>query len=92
MVGQQLQACQSIHTVLMNYGFLVFGIAEYAGRKMTGHYGAVACKAPRELEVQESCKLLGRRLAEWTALYVHGRKDQHPDAKDIPRLTPADVE
>jgi len=59
---------------------------------MTGHYGAVACKAPREPEIQESCKILGRRLAEWTALYVHGRKDQHPDAKDIPRLTPADVE
>ena len=76
----------------MNFGFLVFGVTEYAGHKMTGHYGAVACKAPREPEIQESCKLLGRRLAEWTALYVHGRKDQHPDAKGITRLTPADVE
>ena len=89
--GMEL-ACQSIHTVLMNFGFLVFGVTEYAGKKMTGHYGAVACKATREPEIQESCKLLGRRLAEWTALYVHGRQDQHPDAKDIPRLTPADVE
>ena len=89
--GMEL-SCQSVHTVLMNFGFLVFGVTEYAGKKMTGHYGAVACKAPREPEIQESCKILGRRLAEWTALYVHGRKDQHPDAKDIPRLTPADVE
>ena len=89
--GMEL-ACQSIHTVLMNFGFLVFGVTEYAGHKMTGHYGAVACKSPREPEIQESCKLLGRRLAEWTALYVHGRKDQHPDVKGIPRLTPADVE
>jgi NAD(P)H dehydrogenase (quinone) len=89
--GMEL-ACQSVHTVLMNFGFLVFGVTEYAGKKMTGHYGAVACKAPREPEIQESCKILGRRLAEWTALYVHGRKDQHPDAKEIPRLTPADVE
>ena len=89
--GMEL-ACQSIHTVLMNFGFLVFGVTEYAGSKMTGHYGAVACKAPREPEIQESCKLLGRRLAEWTAFYVHGQKGQHPDAKDIPRLTPTDVE
>ena len=89
--GMEL-ACQSIHTVLMNFGFLVFGVTEYAGRKMTGHYGAVACRSPREPEAQESCKLLGRRLAEWTAFYMHGRKDQHPDAKDIPRLTPGQVD
>jgi NAD(P)H dehydrogenase (quinone) len=59
---------------------------------MTMHYGAVASKAPREIETQESCRILGRRLAEWTALYVHGQKDQHPLHKDSPRLTPADVE
>ena len=34
--GMEL-ACQSIHTVLMNFGFLVFGVTEYAGHKMTGH-------------------------------------------------------
>lgn len=89
--GMEL-ACQSILTVLINFGFLVFGVTDYAGRKMTLHYGAVASKAPREPETQESCRILGRRLAEWTAFYVHGRKDQHPVTKGTPRLTPGDFE
>jgi NAD(P)H dehydrogenase (quinone) len=89
--GMEL-ACQSLLTVLMNFGFLVFGVTDYAGRKTTLHYGAVGAKAPREDDVQESCRILGRRLAEWTAVYVHGRKDQHPMAKTIPRLTPGDFE
>jgi NAD(P)H dehydrogenase (quinone) len=87
--GMEL-ACQSILTVLMNFGFLVFGVTDYSGKKMTLHYGAVASKAPREEETQEACRILGRRLAEWTALYVHGRKDQHPLKKDIKRLCPSD--
>jgi len=82
--------CQSLLTVLMNFGFLVFGVTDYGGRQMTLHYGSVAAKAPREPEVQASCRILGRRLAEWTAFCVHGRKDQHPLNKDIKRLTPGD--
>ena len=89
--GMEL-ACQSILTVLINFGFLVFGVTDYSGRKTTLHYGAVGPKAPREADIQESCRILGRRLAEWTALYVHGRKDQHPAAKKIPRLTPSDFD
>jgi NAD(P)H dehydrogenase (quinone) len=89
--GMEL-ACQSLLTVLMNFGFLVFGVTEYAGRETTLHYGAVGAKAPREAAVQASCRILGRRLAEWTAVYVHGRKDQHPAAKSIRRLTPSDFE
>ena len=89
--GMEL-ACQSLLTVLMNFGFLVFGVTEYAGRKMTMHYGAVASKAPREVETQEACRILGRRLAEWTAVYVHGRKDQHPAINGTKRLTPKDME
>ena len=87
--GMEL-ACQSILTVLMNFGFLVFGVTDYSGKKMTLHYGAVASKAPREEETQEACRILGRRLAEWTALYVHGRKDQNPLTKNIKRLCPSD--
>jgi NAD(P)H dehydrogenase (quinone) len=90
--GGMEMACQSIITVLMNFGFLVFGVTDYAGRKMTLHYGAVAAKEPREPETQQSCRILGRRLAEWTALYVHGRKDQHPKTKGLPRLTPGDFD
>ena len=89
--GMEL-ACQSLLTVLINFGFLVFGVTDYAARKTTLHYGAVSAKAPREADLQESCRILGRRLAEWTALYVHGRKDQHPAAKKIPRLMPSDFE
>ena len=81
-------ACQSILTVLMNFGFLTFGVTDYAGKKMTLHYGAVAAKEPREEETQEACRLLGRRLAEWTAVMVHGRADQHPAKKTTPRMLP----
>ena len=85
--GMEL-ACQSILTVLMNFGFLVFGVTDYAGKKMTLHYGAVAAKEPREAETQEACRILGRRLAEWTAVTAHGRKDEHPARKSLPRLAP----
>jgi len=85
--GMEL-TCQSLLTVLMNFGFLVFGVTDYAGKKMTLHYGAVAAKAPREPEIQDSCRLLGRRLAEWTALLVHGRKSENPLTKSLPRMPP----
>lgn len=81
-------ACQSILTVLMNFGFLTFGVTDYAGKKMTLHYGAVAAKEPREEETQEACRILGRRLAEWTAVMVHGRQEQHPARKSTPRMPP----
>lgn len=86
--GGMEMACQSILTVLMNFGFLVFGVTDYAGKKMTLHYGAVAAKEPREEETQASCRILGQRLAEWTAVLVHGRKDQHPSNKMSQRMSP----
>jgi NAD(P)H dehydrogenase (quinone) len=85
--GMEL-ACQSILTVLMNFGFLVFGVTDYAASKLTPHYGAVVAKAPREEESQAVCRLLGRRLAEWTAFHCHGRKEQHPASKTTPRMPP----
>lgn len=85
--GMEL-ACQSLLTVLMNFGFLVFGVTDYAAGKTTAHYGAVTARAPREEESQASCRLLGRRLAEWTALFCHGRADQNPLTKPVPRLGP----
>jgi len=85
--GMEL-ACQSILTVLMNFGFLTFGVTDYAAKKMTAHYGAVCSKEPREEETQASCRLLGQRLAEWTAVCVHGRKDEHPVKKMSERMAP----
>jgi NAD(P)H dehydrogenase (quinone) len=60
-------ACQSLQMVLMNFGFLVFGVTDYAGKVTTCHYGAVAARDPPDAEVKDACRLLGRRLAEWVA-------------------------
>jgi NAD(P)H dehydrogenase (quinone) len=71
-------ACQSLLTLLMNFGFLVFGVTDYAAKLTTLHYGAVAAREPRGEDAQAACRLLGRRLAEWTAVFMHGRKELHP--------------
>lgn len=84
--GGMEMACQSILTLLVNFGFLVFGVTDYAAKGMTLHYGAVAMKEPREPEVEAACRLLGRRLAEWTAVFVHGRREEHPERKQDQRL------
>ncbi len=85
--GMEL-ACQSILTVLMNFGFLVFGVTDYVAKGHTLHYGAVTAKEPRNEQDAAACRMLGQRLAEWTAAYVHGRKEQHPAAKLAQRMEP----
>ena len=85
--GMEL-ACQSILTVLMNFGFLVFGVTDYASKTLTLHYGAVAAKEPRTEDTQAACRLLGQRLAEWTAVMVHNRKQEHPSNKMGQRRAP----
>jgi len=77
--------CQSITTVLLNFGLLVFGIPDYTGPGQTLHYGAIAAGAPADGPEAEACRRLGRRLAEWTAFYCRGRKDAHPFAQDYKR-------
>jgi len=83
--GMEL-ACQSILTVLMNFGFLVFGVTDYATKLRTPHYGAVVAKEPRSEDDSAACRLLGQRLAEWVAVCVHGRKSEHPSNKKDQRL------
>jgi NAD(P)H dehydrogenase (quinone) len=85
--GMEL-ACQSILTLLMNFGFLVFGVTDYAGKLTTLHYGAVCARQPRSEDDQAACRRLGRRLAEWTACFVHGRKEEHPSQKAGERRMP----
>jgi NAD(P)H dehydrogenase (quinone) len=75
--GNEL-ACLSILILLMNYGFLVFGLTDYVGKQFTLHYGSVMAGEPRRDEEIASCLRLGKRLAQWVAFYVDGRKDQHP--------------
>ena len=71
-------ACQSVLTVLVNFGFLVFGVTDYASRDVTLHYGAVSAKGPADEPAKEACRLLGHRLAAWTAVCVHGVASAHP--------------
>jgi hypothetical protein len=85
--GMEL-ACQSVLTVLVNFGFLVFGVTDYVSRDMTLHYGAVSAKAPSDEQCQAACRCLGRRLAEWTATYVHGIASEHPTGKLAQRRPP----
>ena len=81
-------ACQSILMVLMNFGFLCFGVTDYSGKMKTLHYGAVAAREPRSDDDQAACVLLGRRLAEWTAVFCHGRKELHPALRTAGRMPP----
>jgi NAD(P)H dehydrogenase (quinone) len=84
--GGMEMTCQSILTLLMNFGFLTFGVTDYAAKGFTLHYGAVAMREPREDSTQAGCRLLGQRLAEWTAVFAHGRKEEHPDRKTAERM------
>lgn len=86
--GGSEMACQSILTLMMNFGFLVFGVTDYVSKLTTLHYGAIAVREPREEDVREGCRKLGKRLAEWVAVFAGGHKDQHPLAKDDERLPP----
>ena len=86
--GGNEMACQSLLTVLLNFGFLVFGVTDYAGKLTTAHYGAITAREPREEGAQAACRLLGKRLAEWIALFCDGRKEQHPLNKSDTRLSP----
>jgi len=63
-------------------------VTDYVAKGSTLHYGAVAARAPRDKEAQDGCKLLGQRLAEWTATFVHGKKEQHPSLKLKDRMPP----
>jgi Multimeric flavodoxin WrbA len=68
-------ACMSILTVLMNFGFLVFGVTDYVGKKFTLHYGAVVAGEPRSEEEKEACRRLGERLAQYVAIFFDGKKE-----------------
>ena len=70
--------CQTLMNIMLNFGFLVFGVTDYAGHQFTAHYGATQAGEPRTEREIEACRRLGKRLAEWVAVYVDGRTDLHP--------------
>lgn len=61
----------SILTALMNYGYLVFGIPQYAGEAVTAHYGAVSVGMPGRHE-RIACRMLGKRCAEYVVRNAKG--------------------
>jgi NAD(P)H dehydrogenase (quinone) len=74
-------ACMSSLVVLMNFGFLVFGVTDYVGKQFTLHYGAVMAGEPRTENEIQSCFCLGERLAQWVAVLMEGRKSESPMLK-----------
>jgi len=68
-------ACQNILMMLINYGFLVFGVTDYVGKKFTLHYGAVVAGEPRTEEEKEACRRLGERLAQWVLIFKDCKKE-----------------
>ena len=70
--------CMSLLIMLMNVGMLTFGVPDYTGKQFTLHYGATTAGKPQEEKEIEASFRLGKRLAQWVAFYVDGRKDLHP--------------
>jgi NAD(P)H dehydrogenase (quinone) len=71
-------ACMSSLIMMMNVGMLVFGVTDYVGEKFTLHHGVITARNPETDEEVAACRRLGKRLAQWVAYHIDGRKDQHP--------------
>ena len=80
--------CQALNTVLMNFGFLTFGLTDYVSKTTSAHYGAIAVREPREEPVKDACRKLGERLAEWVGAYIDGRREMHPLVREPGRKRP----
>lgn len=78
--GSEL-TCQSMLTMMLNLGMLVFGLPDYTAPEYTLHYGAVTAGKPEKGPAEDSCILLGKRLAQWVAVMKEGRADLHPRKK-----------
>jgi NAD(P)H dehydrogenase (quinone) len=78
--------CLALQIVLMNYGFLVFGVPDYVAPGQTLHYGAICAGRPRNDGEVEACRRLGRRLAEWVQTLICGRPEHDPRKASYPRF------
>jgi len=78
--------CLALQIVLMNYGFLVFGIPDYVAPGQTLHYGAICAGRPRNEGEREACCRLGRRLAEWVQTFACSRPEHDPRKATYPRF------
>lgn len=75
--GSEL-ACMSALTMMMNVGMLTFGVTDYVDRQFTLHHGAITAGEPGDEAAIRACRRLGKRLAQWVAVYVDGRVEAHP--------------
>jgi NAD(P)H dehydrogenase (quinone) len=80
-------ACMGLLTILMNYGFLVFGVTDYVAPRHTLHYGTTLPGHPRTQAERDLCTRLGVRLGEWVGYYVDGDQSRHPGKASYPRQT-----
>ena len=78
--------CMELLTVLMNFGFMVFGVTDYVAPLRTLHYGAALPGRPKTESEKDICRRLGVRLAEWVAYYVDGDPNMHPQKADYNRF------
>jgi NAD(P)H dehydrogenase (quinone) len=77
--------CLGLMTILMNYGFLVFGVTDYVAPQHTLHYGVTLPGYPKTQAEKDLCTRLGIRLGEWVAYYVDGEESCHPKFASYPR-------
>ena len=77
--------CLGLITILVNYGFLVFGATDYVAPRHTLHYGVTLPGYPKTQAEKDLCTRLGVRLGEWVAYYVDGEKNCHPKFASYPR-------
>ena len=61
----------SLLSVILNFGIITFGVPDYVSSGVTLHYGAVSIKEPGEDEL-DACRLLGRKLVEYTKIVKQG--------------------
>jgi len=57
--------CQSILMILINFGFLVFGVTDYVDQQLTLHYGAILAGEPHLEPEQNACLRLGEQLSKY---------------------------
>lgn len=67
--GNEL-ALLSMLNLLLNYGYLVFGLPAYAAPGVTAHYGAVAVGYPDE-QALKACRMLGAKTAQLVCAMGH---------------------
>ncbi|MBI2300022.1 MAG: flavodoxin domain-containing protein [Armatimonadetes bacterium] len=81
--GGALLTCLSVQLVLMNFGFLILGITDYAHYAYTLHYGATTVREPRQPGDIAACLALGRKLA---LAVRNGHVDVMEEGQTGPRL------